>query len=175
MSGEGLEPEIPLQGGGLGGGGGDGVAESAVAKLEGEEEDEARSDFPDTAYWEASVKTGADGKSTVEIPLPDSLTTWRLSSKAVTNDTKVGQNEADVIVSLPLLVRPITPRFFTAGDNIQLGAVVNNNTSSPIEATVLLEADGVTLATEAEQISHRARWWQPTCALGCHSGGCSLR
>ncbi len=103
MSGEGLEPEIPLQGGGLGGGGGDGMAESAVAKLEGEEEDGARSDFPDTAYWEASVQTGADGKSTVEIPLPDSLTTWRLSSKAVTNDTKVGQNEVDVVVSLPLV------------------------------------------------------------------------
>ncbi len=151
MSGEGLEPEIPLQGGGLGGGGGDGFAESAVAKLDVDEEDEARSNFPDTAYWEASVQTGADGKSTVEIPLPDSLTTWRLSSKAVTNDTKVGQNEVDVVVSLPLLIRPVTPRFFTAGDHVRLGAVVNNNSGSPIEATVLLDAAGVTLTGEAEQ------------------------
>ena len=152
VSGEGLEPEIPLEGGGFGGGGGGGVAEAAVAKLDAEEEDEARSEFPDTAYWEASVKTGDDGQATVEIPLPDSLTTWRLSSKAVTTDTKVGQNDADVVVTLPLLVRPVTPRFFTAGDVIQLGAVVNNNTADSIEAMVSLEADGVTLAGEADQV-----------------------
>ena len=152
VSGEGLEPEIPLQGGGLGGGGGDGMMEAALAKLEGEDEDPARSEFPDTAYWEASVKTGADGRATVEIPLPDSLTTWRLSSKAVTLDTKVGQGETDVVVSLPLLIRPVTPRFFTAGDIIQLGAVINNNTGSAIEAAVTLEADGLTLSGEAEQM-----------------------
>ena len=88
----------------------------------------------------------------VEIPLPDSLTTWRLSSKAVTNDTKVGQNEVDVVATLPLLIRPVTPRFFTAGDNIQLGAVVNNNTGGSIEATVVLDAGGLNLAAEAEQV-----------------------
>ncbi len=152
VSGEGLDPEIPLEGGGFGGGGGGGVAEAAIAKLDTEEEDAARSEFPDTAYWEASVKTGNDGQATVEIPLPDSLTTWRLSSKAVTDDTKVGQNDVDVVVTLPLLVRPVTPRFFTAGDVVQLGAVVNNNTAESIEATLSLEADGLTLATAAEQV-----------------------
>ena len=151
ISGEGLEPEIPLEGGGLGGGGGGGEMAEAVPKLDTEEEDEARSDFPDTAYWEASVKTGGDGRATVEIPLPDSVTTWRLSSKAVTNDTKVGQGDVDVIATLPLLIRPITPRFFTAGDVLQLGAVVNNNSSGTIDATVTLEANGVTLAGDAEQ------------------------
>ncbi|MDX1412747.1 MAG: Ig-like domain-containing protein [Candidatus Promineifilaceae bacterium] len=150
VTGEGLEPEIPLEGGGLGGGGGDGMAESALAKLD-TEEDDARSEFPDTAFWEASVKSDGDGQATVEIPLPDSLTTWRLSSKAVTNDTKVGQNEVDVVVTLPLLVRPVTPRFFTAGDKIFLGAVVNNNTDSAIAASVTLEADGVALVGETVQ------------------------
>ncbi len=152
VSGEGLEPEIPLQGGGLGGGGGDGIQEAAIARLNGEDEDEARGEFPDTAYWEASVQTGADGTATVEIPLPDTLTTWRLSSKAVTMDTKVGQNEVDVVVSLPLLIRPVTPRFFTAGDIIQLGAAINNNTNEDIEATVELETEGVSLTGEAEQM-----------------------
>jgi uncharacterized protein YfaS (alpha-2-macroglobulin family) len=153
ISGEGLEVEVPLEGGGLGGGGGGDAAETAVAKLD-EEEDEARSEFPDTAYWEASVQTDADGRATVEIPLPDSLTTWRLSSKAVNNETQVGQGAADVVVSLPLLIRPVTPRFFTVGDVVQLGAVVHNNSDSDIEATVSLETDGLTLSEDAQQVEN---------------------
>jgi hypothetical protein len=151
ISGEGLEVEIPLEGGGFGGGGGGDAAEAAVAKLD-EEEDEARSEFPDTAYWEASVQTDAEGHATVEIPLPDSLTTWRLSSKAVNNETQVGQGAADVIVSLPLLIRPVTPRFFTVGDVVQLGAAVHNNTDADVEATVSLETDGLTINGEADQV-----------------------
>ncbi len=140
ISGEGLEPEVPLEALGGGGGGGDGLAEEAVGRLE--EEDETRRNFPDTAYWNPSVKTGADGTAVVEIPLPDTLTTWRLSSKAVTTDTRVGQDYVDIISSLPLLLRPITPRFFTVGDALQIGTVINNNTGEPIEATATLEAEG---------------------------------
>jgi uncharacterized protein YfaS (alpha-2-macroglobulin family) len=150
VSGEGLEPEIPLEGGGLGGGGGGEAMAEESAKLE-TDEDEARSEFPDTAFWEATVQTGSDGRAEIEIPLPDSVTTWRLSSKAVTSDTKVGQDEVDVVVTLPLLIRPVTPRFFTAGDVVQLGAAVNNNSGEALEATVSLEANGVTLNGAAEQ------------------------
>lgn len=142
ISGEGLEPELPVEGGGMGGGGGD-VAETALSRAVGDEEDRVRRDFPDTAYWRASITTDASGQAQVEIPLPDSLTTWRLSSKAVTNDTLVGQNSTDVIVSLPLLLRPVTPRFFTVGDVVELGAIVNNNTASDIDATVSLAATGL--------------------------------
>ncbi|MCA9977419.1 MAG: hypothetical protein KC413_16785, partial [Anaerolineales bacterium] len=74
---------------------------------------------------------------------PDNLTTWRLSSKAVTTDSLVGQTSVDVQVSLPLLLRPVTPRFFTVGDVVQIGTIVNNNTGSAIEATVSLEATGL--------------------------------
>ncbi|MCP4360504.1 MAG: hypothetical protein GY796_21050 [Chloroflexi bacterium] len=151
ISGEGLEVEVPVQGGGLGGGGGDAVANEALARVPGDEEDDVRRDFPDTAYWEANIVTDADGRATVEIPLPDTLTTWRLSSKANTADTLVGQNAVDLITTLPLLIRPVTPRFLTVGDVLQLGAIINNNTNEAIEAAVTLEADGVTLHSPAEQ------------------------
>lgn len=149
-SGEGLAIEIPLEGGGLGGGGGDGLSESALSRAVGDDED-VRRDFPDTAYWQAIIQTDANGQATVEIPLPDSLTTWRLSSKAFTADNLVGQSSTDVVVTLPLLIRPVTPRFFTVGDQIDLGAIVNNNTSQDIEAVVTLIADGVTLHDQAGQ------------------------
>lgn len=151
ISGEGLEVEIPLEGGGLGGGGGDGATEAALGRAVGNEEENVRKDFRDTAYWSAHVTTDSNGQATVEIPLPDNLTTWRLSSKAVTPDTLVGQSSADIISTLPLLLRPQTPRFFTVGDVLQIGAIVNNNTSQAVDAAVSLEALGLRLADAAEQ------------------------
>ncbi|KAA3663782.1 MAG: hypothetical protein DWQ04_09085 [Chloroflexi bacterium] len=143
ISGEGLEPEIPLEGGGLGGGGGDFAPETALDRAAGDEDDDVRRDFPDTAFWEASIITDVNGKATVDIPLPDTLTTWRLSSKAVTEASLVGQNSVDIVTSLPLLIRPVTPRFMTVGDTLQIGAIVNNNTGAEIEARVELESEGL--------------------------------
>ena len=145
ISGEGLTPELPIEAGGFGGGGGGGAAPESVAldaeeRSSGNEDDETiRQEFPDTAFWEASVKTDASGMATVEIPLPDTLTTWRLTGKAVTTDTLVGQATVDIVSSLPLLLRPVTPRFFTVGDVVQIGAIVNNNTESELETAVSVE------------------------------------
>lgn len=152
VSGEGLEPEEPLEGGGLGGGGGDMALASALERT-ADEEDDVRRDFPDTAFWQAILTTANDGTAVVEIPLPDTTTIWRLSSKAVTSDTLVGQSYVDIQATLPLLLRPVTPRFFTVGDEVQVGTIVQNNTDESIEARVTLQASGLTLAanTQAEQ------------------------
>lgn len=151
VSGEGLPLEVPEEfAGGFGGGGGD-VAMAAMDRAAGDEDD-VRGDFRDTAYWEARLFTDGNGRLTAEIPLPDNLTTWRLSSKVLTAaDTLVGQASADVVVSLPLLLRPVTPRFFTVGDVVQIGAIVNNRTNAPVEATVSLTAEGFVEDSFAEQ------------------------
>jgi uncharacterized protein YfaS (alpha-2-macroglobulin family) len=146
FSGEGYPTEIPVEQLGLGGGGGGEAADAALARAVGNDEDGVRQDFPDTAFWQANLSTDANGQATVEIPLPDNLTTWRLSSKAVTVDTLVGQNSVDIITTLPLLVRPVTPRFLTVGDVVELGAIVNNNTGDELETAVSLEATGVILS-----------------------------
>lgn len=112
---------------------------------------EVRTEFPDTAYWEAFLNTDANGHARVEIPLPDSLTTWRLSTKAITADTLVGQSNVDIVATKPLLVRPVTPRFFVAGDRARLGAVVHNNTDKTLDVEVTLAAEGVTLSDPAAQ------------------------
>jgi alpha-2-macroglobulin len=147
VNGEGLEVEVPEEVFGMGGGGGGGLDAALNAGLLVEEDDDAgvRRDFPDTAYWRASVTTGSNGTATVEIPLPDTLTTWRLHAKAVTTDTKVGQANTDIVASLPLLVRPITPRFFTVNDSVQIGAIVNNNTQQALDVTVTLDAQGLAI------------------------------
>ncbi len=111
-----------------------------------------REEFPDTTFWEGQVQTGPDGEATVAILLPDSLTTWRMDARAVTLDTKVGQATTDIISTLPVLVSPQTPRFFVVGDQVSLGAAVHNNTDEAIEAIVTLEAEGVTLDGDNDQV-----------------------
>lgn len=124
--------------GGLGGGGGGFAPDQFV-----------REQFKDTAYWSAVIETDAAGRAQVKVQLPDNLTTWVLDARAISRDTKVGSATNEIVTSKPLLVRPVTPRFFTAGDEVTIGAVVNNNTASEVEAEVSLSGTGVSLKTPA--------------------------
>jgi uncharacterized protein YfaS (alpha-2-macroglobulin family) len=112
---------------------------------------EVRSNFLDTAYWKADVVTDQNGEGTVSVTLPDNLTTWRLDARGVTADTLVGQTTVDVVASKPLLIRPLTPRFFVVGDQAQLAATVNNNTDKDLDVTVNASGKGVTFQSGAAQ------------------------
>ena len=107
--------------------------------------------FPDTAYWNPVVRTDAQGKATVQVVLPDNLTTWRLSSWGVTAETLVGQSRVDVVSSKDLLVRPVTPRFLVVNDRVELGAVIHNNTDQPLDAEVVIQANGLQLSGDTLQ------------------------
>ncbi|PJF43729.1 MAG: hypothetical protein CUN55_07595 [Phototrophicales bacterium] len=110
-----------------------------------------RSDFQQTPLWQAHIVTDVDGTATVSVELPDNLTTWTLDVRGVSLDTKVGQNTTEVITTLPLLIRPATPRFMVVDDRVILAAVVNNNTPDAQSVEVTLQAEGVTLQSEATQ------------------------
>lgn len=118
-----------LQPGDKGGGGGEAGASFV------------RQDFPDTAFWEPALVTGADGTAVVSVALPDTLTTWRMSARAITADTLVGQTTADIVASKPLFLRPTLPRFLSAGDTATLQTVVHNGTGAPIDANVSLAVE----------------------------------
>ncbi len=122
--------ELPLEEG-KGGGGGE-AAEGLI-----------RNRFADTAYWNPTVRTDANGRATVEITLPDNLTTWRLRGRGVTADTLVGEGTVDVLSTLDLLVRTVAPRFFVIGDKATLSVIVHNNTNDALQATVSLQAAGL--------------------------------
>jgi uncharacterized protein YfaS (alpha-2-macroglobulin family) len=123
--------ELPLDEG-KGGGGGGMMGEGMV-----------RTRFADTAYWNPTLRTDAKGRATVEVELPDNLTTWRLRGRGVTASTLVGEETVDVVSTLELLVRTVAPRFFVIGDQATLGVVVHNNTASPVEAEVTMQATGL--------------------------------
>jgi uncharacterized protein YfaS (alpha-2-macroglobulin family) len=110
-----------------------------------------REDFIYTPLWEPHVVTDENGEATVTVTLPDNLTTWRLDARGVTLDTQVGQTTTNIVSTLPLIMRPVAPRFLVVGDQVRLAAVINNNTDQPQEVEARLEASGVTLADDATQ------------------------
>jgi len=131
-----------LQEGAKGGGGGGGDAMGA----------EIRTNFQDTALWDPQVVTDENGEAEVSVKLPDDLTTWQLDAIGVTIDSEVGQATAEIRTSLPLLVRPVLPRFLTAGDQAQIGAVVMNNTDDDRTLSVTLDGGGLATDTPLSQI-----------------------
>ncbi len=117
-----------------------------------------RQNFKDTAYWNAVLQTDAEGRARAQVTLPDNLTTWTMTAWAITPDARVGQATSDVVATKPLLVRPVTPRFFVAGDTVTLGAVVNNNTPSDLDVRVALASTNLTLlgGNAIQQVSVKA-------------------
>ena len=115
---------------------------------------EVRSDFSDVAFWDAVLLTDDDGVITFAVELPDSLTTWELIAKAVTDDTMVGQTTHELIATKELQVRQLMPRFLTEGDRPWVGVQVLN--TSEVALTGLLTytltgaefADGASVSME---------------------------
>jgi len=138
-----LGPMLAMYADGCGGGGGGGGG------LPGN----PRSDFPDTAIWLPAVLTGSDGVARVRVTLPDSLTTWRLTVRAVTRDSKVGETTTHIVTQLPLAIRSLLPRQLTQGDTATLAAAVHNGSDLPQTARIRLAGTSIrVLDSQMQQV-----------------------
>ena len=108
----------------------------------------ARRKFLDTAFWQSDVQTDRTGHASVSFQLPDNLTTWRATAVAQTLDTAFGRRTQKVVVSKDFFVRLEAPRFFTGGDHAQVTALVHNETAQEQQATVKIDAEGLTLGAD---------------------------
>lgn len=106
-------------------------------------EAELRSDFRDAIYWAPSVVTDDNGYATVQFKYPDNLTTWRLTSRVITDDTKVGQQVNTVITRKDLLVRMETPRFLQQEDEVTISTIVHNYLETEKSVKLSLKAENV--------------------------------
>jgi len=104
--------------------------------------DEVRRWFPEAFLWQPIVETDASGTATVEVRVPDTLTTWRVLALA---HTKTGQQAGTVATfdsRLPLYVEPVVPGWLYAGDRIDLPVMVVNTTDAAVTAPLEVRADG---------------------------------
>ncbi len=117
-----------------GGGGAAGMVEPTV-----------RSNFADTALWVGALQTDVNGEASVQLTMPESLTTWKTRVWAMSDGAKVGEGETEMVTSKNLIVRLQAPRFFTQKDEVVLSANVHNYLKSAKTVKVALELDGACL------------------------------
>lgn len=124
-----------------------------------------RKEFKDTAFWQPDVVTGGDGKATVEFKLPDNLTTWRATARAVTADTRVGSAVQKTIARKDVIMRIAMPRFLTQGDTVTISGVVHNFLTTEKSTKISLEVNGAQLLDSPSQTvtirqngEHRIDW-----------------
>jgi uncharacterized protein YfaS (alpha-2-macroglobulin family) len=85
-----------------------------------------RRDFRVLAFWLGSVSTGADGRASVDVTLPESLTTYRIMAVAADRGSRFGSDDVEVRTNKPLTLKPTFPRFMAVGDTAYFGAVVGS-------------------------------------------------
>ncbi|HWO02502.1 MAG TPA: alpha-2-macroglobulin family protein, partial [Blastocatellia bacterium] len=86
-----------------------------------------------------------NGKATVKLKFPDSLTGWTATARVATTGTQFGIATATARTKQPLIVRLQAPRFFTVGDSLTVSAVINNNTGSAMTVSPSIGAEGVSV------------------------------
>ena len=128
-------------------------------------ETEVRRRFEDTAFWHPFLITDENGEASLEVPLPDNLTTWRATVRAVTLQTQVGSAVHKIRATKPLLIRLQLPRFFTQGDVSKILTVVHNNTDEPQKVNVGLKAKGASVSLSFVALSDTQNQVRPTTRL----------
>jgi hypothetical protein len=122
---------------------------------------QVRKEFPDAIHWVADLVTDERGRAEVQVTYPDALTTWRLTARAVTADTRVGSAVARTTTTKDLIVRMVTPRFLSQGDQLVVPVVAHNYLPGEQQVQISLAAEGLaaasgpagTSATAAQQVA----------------------
>jgi uncharacterized protein YfaS (alpha-2-macroglobulin family) len=125
-------------------------AEEKSAAPEAAPELLVRSEFADLLKWVGSVETDEKGEASIEIEMPDNLTTWKIKTWAMGKGTRVGEGSAEIVTSKDLIIRLQAPRFFIEKDEVTLSAVVHNYHEEAKDVTVSLELDGKNLTSTGD-------------------------
>lgn len=100
-----------------------------------------RRNFQDTALWRSDVVTAADGTASVEVHVPDNLTTWRATIRGSSTGALFGEGEARVRTAQPIVVEIGAPRFLVQRDRSEVAAIVHNRGDREVPLAVELQAE----------------------------------
>lgn len=114
-----------------------------------------RKDFLACAFWNATLRTGAEGTATARFPAPDSLTRYRVFAVAHSGSSRFGRGQAAFQVSKPLVLEPALPAFANLTDHLLARALIQNQTANAGEVVVSLTLDDKAKASEPDLRSSR--------------------
>lgn len=110
-----------------------------------------RKNLNETVFFYPALRTNAAGETIIEFTMNEALTKWNLFSFAHTKDAKFGMDKQEIVTKKDLMVFPNGPRFFRAGDKINIATKVKNLTSTPMTTQTSLH---IYDARSGKDISH---------------------
>ena len=116
-----------------------------------------RKNFRDRAFWAGRIELPASGKTMLNIPLPDDLTTWVVRVWSLTSDTRVGEAKSEILVSKDLIARLELPRFMVSGDTVDAVVNINNTSNKDLgETAISLIAPGLLKGMYQKKVTLKA-------------------
>ncbi|MBY0586039.1 hypothetical protein K2X85_02620 [bacterium] len=107
---------------------------------------DTRTDFRDSLFWAAHLKTDTAGRASATIKFPDSLTLWRLTAIGGDKETRVGEVIHEVRTKKNILVRLEMPRFLVQYDKFVASAIAHNYFAEPRKVRIdLTQTKGLDL------------------------------
>jgi uncharacterized protein YfaS (alpha-2-macroglobulin family) len=97
-----------------------------------------RRDDVDTALWAPSLRTDANGRVRVTFKMPDALTRWRITGRAMDGEGRVGQRTAYVRSDKAFFAKWTAPNWLRPGDAPRAAVAVFNQTGAPQALTLTL-------------------------------------
>lgn len=120
---------------------------ASIAGAKNEKEDgggagpRVRSFFPETLYTNPALITDGDGRASVNVPLADSITTWRVTSLASTARGALGSSTAPLRVFQDFFIDLDLPVSVTEGDEVSVPVAVYNYLPTPQRVSLELRQD----------------------------------
>ena len=96
----------------------------------------------DTAAWQPELLTDANGKTRFTFKMPDSLTRWRITARAIADDGQVGQKKQFVRSEKPLYLKWSGPSKFRSGDKPDLGVFAFSQSEKTVKAELVMHYAG---------------------------------
>ncbi|MBN3860682.1 alpha-2-macroglobulin family protein [Pseudomonas frederiksbergensis] len=96
----------------------------------------------DTAAWQPELITDANGKTRFTFKMPDSLTRWRITARAIADDGLVGQKKQFMRSEKPLYLKWSGPTKFRNGDKPDLGVFAFSQAEQPAKAELVIHYAG---------------------------------
>lgn len=111
----------------------DDSAETGSAKVR------VRQYFPETLLWKPELITDDQGRASLDFAVADSITTWRMTSSAVSADGRLGGTQTPIRVFQPFFVDLNLPVALTRGDEVSIPVVVYNYLDKPQTVELTLD------------------------------------
>lgn len=126
------------------------VMEEAMSQVTGKGTEDSTSDlaevervrqyFPETWLWDV-ITTGSDGKASLEVEVPDTITTWMLHAVALSSEKGLGVAEDELRAFQPFFLKVDLPYSAIRGEELPVRVAVYNYLDRTQDVLVQIEAE----------------------------------